>query len=61
MQRSYHQSLKKIRDNADDEFKIIFNQILNLSEKYNITIKTSRLSKRQVHRNNIPCNDTETY
>lgn len=53
--------LKKIRDNADNEFKIIFNQILNLSEKYNITIKTPRLSKKQVHRNNIPCNDTETY
>lgn len=54
--------LKKIRDNADNEFKIIFNQILNLSEKYNITIiKTPRLSKKQVHRNNIPCNDIETY
>ncbi|KAF0753351.1 zinc finger MYM-type protein 1-like [Aphis craccivora] len=53
--------LKKIRDNADNKFKIIFNQILNLSEKYNITIKTPRLSKKQVHRNNIPCNDTETY
>jgi len=53
--------LKKNRDNADNEFKIIFSQILNLSEKYNITIKTPRLSKKQVHRNNIPCNDTETY
>lgn len=53
--------LNQIKKNSDNEFNTVFKHVLSLSEKYNIVVKTPRLSKKQTHRKNVHCNITETY
>lgn len=55
------QEMEELRTNAGKIFKVIFEQVRILSEKFNIEIRIPRLSTRQMHRCNIPISSPEQY
>ena len=55
------EAIKIIRENADDEFGSIFQNVSTICEKLNIEIKVPRQTNRQVHRGNLPHRDPKDY
>lgn len=54
--------VSKIRENADEEFKIILNKSKQTAEMLNTDIKLPRLTKgKQCHRVNVPADNCEEY
>lgn len=46
------QEMQEYRIHFGEVFKVIFEQVRILSEKFNIEIRVSKLSKKQMHRCN---------
>jgi uncharacterized membrane protein len=53
--------VKRIRENAEQEFRNIFKSAENLTESSGAIIQMPRLTGKQTHRCNIPANDPEEY
>jgi Domain of unknown function (DUF4371)/hAT family C-terminal dimerisation region len=53
--------LQSHRDNACEEFSVIFKKAQSICQDLNVELKQSRLTARQAHRSNIPSENAEEY
>lgn len=45
--------IENVRQNAEEEFDKIFEESVNMLDKYGVTVKIPRITQRQVHRSNV--------
>lgn len=57
----YKIALQSLRDNADEQFKQIFSDIVELGKSVNVEIQTPRICKRQTFRVNLTSDNPEMY
>ena len=53
--------MKLLRENMDDEFKIIYQQSERMATKLSVEPAIPRTVARQMHRNNVPAENPEEY
>ena len=53
--------MKLLRENMDDEFKIIYQQSERMATKLSVEPALPRAIARQMHRNNVPAENPEEY
>ena len=53
--------LNRRREKSDQYFKSLFDEIKGVAQELGVEIKVPRITKRQVHRENYPSDDPETY
>jgi hypothetical protein len=54
-------ALQNLREDADNQFSIVFNNIIELGEKINVKICMPRICNRQINRVNIDSENAEIY
>ena len=50
-----------VRSNIDSEFDTIYNQVMRMAERMNVTPSTPRMAQRQMHRDNIEAANPKEY
>ena len=53
--------IKQKRENAEENFKTIFQDAVSLHTSFGVTVSIPRLSKKQTHRNNVEASSPEEY
>jgi len=54
-------ALQSLREDADNQFNIVFKNVIELGEKINIEIRMPRICNRQINRINIDSENAEIY
>jgi len=54
-------ALQNLREDADNQFNLVFKNIIELGEKINVEIRMPRICNRQINRVNIDSENTEVY
>ena len=50
-----------VRSNIDSEFDTIYNQVMRMAERMNVTPSTPRMAQRQMHRDNFEAANPNEY
>jgi len=54
-------ALQNLREDADNQFNLVFKNIIELGEKINVEISMARICNRQINRINIDSENAEVY